>query len=143
MRGVDTAFSPSEWEEIKQHPTHGKNCLEGVTCVPEESRKVVYQHHENFDGTGYPGNLMGDDISSLARIVTIADVFDALTTDRSYHKAMAPKDAMNMMFGMQPGKFDPNLFKSFNKNFDKKPKVTLPKDFDPCTPQSVVKLFKK
>lgn len=136
-------LTPQEWLEIKEHPIHGKKCLEHVECVPEASRRVVFEHHENFDGTGYPSKLRGDEISDLARIVTIADVFDALTTDRSYHKAVPPKEAMDIMYGMQPGKFDPNLFKSFNKNFKRKSPMKLPKDFDPCTPQSVAKILKK
>ena len=107
------------------------------------SRAVVYEHHENFDGTGYPQGLKGDDISNLARVVSIADVFDALTTNRSYHRAIAPKEAMNTMFGMQPGKFDPAIFKSFNKNFSKTSKLELPPGFDPCSPQAVLSLIKK
>ncbi len=137
------ALTPSEWEEIKRHPTTGRDCLEHVGCVPDLSRLVVYQHHENFDGTGYPNGLKGEDINNLARIVTIADVFDALTTDRSYHKAISPKEAMNCMFGMQPGKFDPAIFRSFNKNFSKASKLELPAGFDACSPQAVLGLIKK
>jgi HD-GYP domain-containing protein (c-di-GMP phosphodiesterase class II) len=137
------ALTPTEWEEIKRHPTSGRECLEHVNCVPDLSRLVVYQHHENFDGTGYPQGLKEDQISNLARIVTIADVFDALTTDRSYHKAITPKEAMNSMFGMQPGKFDPTIFRSFNKNFSKHSKLELPPGFDACSPQAVLSLIKK
>jgi len=126
------ALTPEEWDEIKRHPTYGKEYLESIKTVPEEAQRVVFEHHENFDGTGYPNNLKGEDISKMARVVSIADVFDALTTNRSYHKAISPEEALNTMFGMQPGKFDPALFRSFNKNFDKKAPLTLAKDFDPC-----------
>jgi putative nucleotidyltransferase with HDIG domain len=126
------ALTPQEWEEIKRHPTTGRDCLANVACVPEASRAVVYEHHENYDGTGYPQGLKGDNISNLARVVAI-----------SYHRAVSPKDAMNTMFGMQPGKFDPMIFKSFNKNFSKNAKVELPQGFDPCSPQSVLNLIKK
>lgn len=134
-----SALTPEEWEEVRKHPEYGQQCLHDVDAVPRESKQVVLEHHENFDGTGYPYGLRGDDISKMARVVMIADVFDALTTNRSYHKAMPPMDALNTMFGMQPGKFDPSIFKSFNKHFDKKPPVTLPKDYDPCSPQAVIK----
>ena len=137
------ALTPDEWAEIKRHPTTGRACLQNVSCVPDLSRLVVYQHHENFDGTGYPQGLKGDDICNLARVVTIADVFDALTTERSYHRAISPKEAMNTMFGMQPGKFDPAIFRSFNKNFSKTSRLELPANFDPCTPQAVHGLIKK
>jgi len=92
----------------------------------------VYQHHENYDGTGYPDKIAGSEMNKLAKIVTIADVFDALTTNRSYHKAVHPKDALDTMFSMQPGKFDPDVFKTFNKNFSKKGLAVLEADFDPC-----------
>lgn len=127
-------LSPDEWKEIKKHPGYGKDILEEVNALPDSSRLIVYEHHENFDGTGYPRGLKDEDISKLARVVTIADVFDALTTNRSYHKAIRPSEALNTMYAMQPGKFDPNIFKSFNKNFAQKSKFMLPHDFDPCQP---------
>ena len=125
-------LTPDEWAEIKKHPTYGKDYVEDIPAVPEKTKLVVFEHHENFDGTGYPRGLKEEQISELARVVTIADVFDALTTNRSYHKAIDPQEALNTMFGMQPGKFDPNIFRSFNKNFDKKTRLTLPRNFDPC-----------
>ncbi len=132
-----------EWEEMKKHPTYGMECLESVPNVSDSSRLIVYEHHENFDGTGYPNKLAGEDISLLSRIVTIADVFDALTTNRAYHKAMSPKMALDLMYGMQPGKFDPNLFKSFNINTNSKIKEEFSPTFDPCHPQSTLQMFKK
>jgi len=127
-------LTPEEWAEIRRHPQYGKEVLDEIGTIPQEPKEVVLQHHENYDGTGYPHSRKGDEISKLARVVTIADVFDALTTDRSYHKAIPPAEALNTMFGMQPGKFDPQLFSTFNKNFDKKPHLTLNKEFDPCSP---------
>lgn len=128
-----SALTPDEWEEIKRHPDYGKQLLKDVPGVPEQAKHVVHEHHENYDGTGYPQGLKEEEISKLARIVTIADVFDALTTNRSYHKAISPSEALNTMYAMQPGKFDPNIFRSFNKNFETaKSGITLPKDFDPC-----------
>lgn len=149
-RKIDSAIinkkgglTPQEWDEIKRHPVYGKECLADVPAVPDESKLIVFQHHENFDGTGYPAKIAGDTISPLARIVTIADVFDALTTKRSYHSAITPAEAINTMFGMQPGKFDPEIFKSFNKNFDKKSNFVLGGDFDPCGPDAFVKSLRR
>lgn len=138
-----SALTRDEWEEIKRHPTYGKEVLESIGTIPDETKLVVYEHHENFDGTGYPNGLKADQISELARVVMIADVFDALTTDRSYHKAIPPTEALNTMFGMQPGKFDPEIFHSFNKNFTKKTDLLLPGNFDPCQPGALTKVLKK
>lgn len=132
-----SALTPEEWDEIKRHPTYGREFLDGLPAIPNEAQKIVYEHHENFDGTGYPNGIKGEDIHKMARVVTIADVFDALTTNRSYHKAITPEEALNTMFGMQPGKFDPTIFRSFNKNFDKKAPLTLNPDFDPCQPDAM------
>jgi len=137
-----SALTRDEWEEVKRHPTYGKEVLEEVPTIPDQTRLIVYEHHENFDGTGYPNKLKGDDISALARVVSIADVFDALTTDRSYHKAVSPQEALDTMYGMQPGKFDPHIFQSFNKNFTKKAPFELPKDFDPCEANSLAQVLK-
>ena len=137
-----SALTPQEWDEIKRHPTYGRDYLSGIASIPAEARRVVYEHHENFDGTGYPTGLRADDISKVARVVTIADVFDALTTNRAYHKAITPAEALNTMFGMQPGKFDPQIFRAFNKNFDKRANLMLTDEFDPCQPGAIHKIKK-
>jgi len=132
------ALSAKEWEEIKRHPTYGKEFLDRIPSIPKEAKNIVHQHHECFDGKGYPNQLRGDEISKLARVVSIADVFDALTTERSYHRAMTPQEAIDKMFGMQPGKFDPSMFKAFNTKFRTKSDVVLPPEYDPCAPQAIL-----
>lgn len=129
------ALTADEWAEIKNHPSYGLEFLKEIGSVPDEAKKIVFQHHENFDGTGYPNGLAGEDISRLARVVAIADVFDALTTKRSYHDAISPAQALDIMHGMQPGKFDPSLFLSFDQKFVAKPGAVLAADFDACAPQ--------
>jgi putative nucleotidyltransferase with HDIG domain len=129
------ALTSDEWAEIKNHPQYGMEFIKELSSVPEEAKNIVYQHHENFDGTGYPNGLSGENISKLSRVVAIADVFDALTTKRSYHDATSPAQALDIMHGMQPGKFDPSLFNSFDQKFVTKSKVTLTADFDACSPQ--------
>lgn len=141
-RAIINKTSPltvKEWEEIKRHPGYGLDCIKDIGAIPAESKRAVIEHHENFDGSGYPRGLKDEEISKLARVVMIADVFDALTTDRSYHKAVTPKVALETMFSMQPGKFDPNIFRSFNRHFDKKGPIELPKDFDPCQAREMIK----
>jgi|694.fasta_scaffold130833_2 putative nucleotidyltransferase with HDIG domain len=137
-----SALSKEEWEEVKRHPQYGKEILVDVEAVPEESKRAVFEHHENFDGTGYPLRKKGDEVSKLSHLVAVADVFDALTTERSYHKAMSPQEALDTMFGMQPGKFDPDIFQAFNKNFEKKTSLKLDNDFDPCHSASITKIKK-
>jgi putative nucleotidyltransferase with HDIG domain len=125
-------LTSDEWNLMRKHPEFGHEYVKDLSFVPPESKLVVLQHHENFDGTGYPFGVGGDDISRFARVVSIADVFDALTTKRSYHTAVNPLEAIAIMKGMQPGKFDPSIFKSFDKKFQSKPEVEIPKIFDPC-----------
>lgn len=136
------ALTADEWAEVKNHPQYGQEYLKDIQSVPNESKRIVYEHHENFDGTGYPNGLSGESISKLSRVVAIADVFDALTTKRSYHDAISPSQALEIMHGMQPGKFDPGLFNSFDQKFVSKSPVALAKDFDACEPKKQI-LIKK
>jgi len=136
-------LTPEEWDEIKRHPSYGKNLIDSIPSISKDSKLVVLEHHENFDGTGYPSRLKGDEISKLARLVSIADVFDALTTNRSYHHAIKPSEALGKMFGMQPGKFDPQIFKQFNQDLTLHSDVKLADDFDPCSANDFSKLIKK
>lgn len=134
-----TPLTLEEWNEIKRHPDYGREFLEEIPTIPDKTKLMVYEHHENFDGTGYPRKLSGDQISGLARVVSIADVFDALTTDRTYHKAISSPEAMTLMFGMQPGKFDPDIFQSFDRKLKKRPHLEFAPNFDPCQPGRVFK----
>lgn len=137
------ALTEHEWEEMRRHPTYGMDFLKAYANIPEDSKKIVYEHHESFDGSGYPQGLKEDQISELARVTTIADVFDALTTARSYRGAMPPDEALQTMYSMQPGKFDPSLFRTFDKNFTKRAKMELEPDFDPCQTQPTPKRKKQ
>ena len=128
-------LNAEEWALVQRHPEFGVEYLTGQPSIPDESIKVVEQHHENFDGTGYPKKLSGNQITALARLTSIADVFDALTTKRSYHKPLSPTDALALMQSMQPGKFDPALFGSFELKMSRGPGVTIASDFDACQPQ--------
>ncbi len=107
-------LSPEEWEQMKKHPEYGLKLLENVHEISDEVRRIVYEHHENVDGSGYPQGITGDKISKYSKIASIADVFDALTSDRYYKKAVSAIEALKIMNSMQPGKFDESIFRTFD-----------------------------
>ncbi|MFP4521892.1 MAG: HD-GYP domain-containing protein [Fibrobacterota bacterium] len=100
-----------EFEIIKTHPAKGEEMVRDY--VPEAARDIVYHHHEKFNGSGYPEGLKGLDISEGAKISTIADVYDALTTNRSYARARNPFDAVMLMKQEMVGSFAENEFLAF------------------------------
>ena len=103
----------AEYELMKQHPVIGDDLCRTVRSL-DDVRGIVRHHHERLDGRGYPDGLAGDDIPLLARIVTIVDVFDALTTDRPYRKAIAVGAALQIMHDdAKRGWCDPALFETF------------------------------
>jgi putative nucleotidyltransferase with HDIG domain len=132
-------LTPAEWDEVKRHPDYGMELLKGLNAIPDAARRVVHEHHENVDGSGYPRKLTDHDISKHAKVAAIADVFDALTTKRPYKEATTAQSALEIMYGMQPGKFDSQLFKHFDTNLDKKGVLKLDKAFDPCSAQGKIK----
>ncbi|HPP07184.1 MAG TPA: HD domain-containing phosphohydrolase, partial [Syntrophorhabdaceae bacterium] len=111
-----------EWERIKKHPLNGVAMLIDSE-IPTFVKKAVLHHHENYDGTGYPFNLERENISCLARIMRIIDVFDAMTSNRPYKKALSPKEVVKIMVSRPDYKihrdngmrncFDENLLKKF------------------------------
>ncbi|NBV29434.1 hypothetical protein EBS02_10580 [bacterium] len=103
--------------------------------------EVMYQHHENYDGKGYPLGLKNEKINERAKICMLADIFDALTTKRSYNEAMTTEKALEIMYTLVGKKIDPQLFQRF-ASFASKPIIfknaslthTLDGNFDPSTP---------
>jgi len=86
----------AEYQLMRQHPIIGDELCRTVKSL-DDVRAIVRSHHERFDGTGYPDKLAGDDIPLLARIVSVVDMFDAITTDRTYRKAMTDSAAYKLM----------------------------------------------
>ena len=82
---------------------------------------MIRHHHEHFDGTGYPDALRGDAIPVAARILCIADAFDALTTDRSYRPAFSTDQALQVMQSEAGRVFDPDMFEVFRKLLQPQP----------------------
>ena len=99
------ALTDDEYEIMKQHPTKGAQILEAVPKLKALAGPGL-QHHENVDGSGYPEGLKGDEIPLLGRMVSVADAFDAMTTDRPYSKAMTFEAAVARLQFLSGKKFD-------------------------------------
>lgn len=123
----DGKLTDAEFAEMKRHPTYGYEILCRSAEISERSRMVALQHHEKFKGGGYPKSLKGNDISMFARIAAIADVYDALTTDRPYRVAMTPYDAIKIIMSGVDTQFDPDILKHFIKRFSLYPNGSLVK----------------
>jgi diguanylate cyclase (GGDEF)-like protein/putative nucleotidyltransferase with HDIG domain len=104
----------SEWAVVHQHPTAGVEMLAGIP-LPWDVVPMIRGHHERWDGRGYPDRLVGEDIPLAARILCIADVYDALTTERSYKRAFSHLEAMEIMRREAGKQFDPHLFARFEE----------------------------
>ena len=105
-------LNEEEWEEIRKHPAHGRDLLAEAKSLTPEAEVVTMQHHERLDGSGYPRGLGGDGIHPYARVCSVLDAFDALTTGRPYHEALPPYEALACMKEQIPSQFDPETFKS-------------------------------
>ncbi len=113
----DILFKPGpltaeEMERMKRHPSDGANTLSNVSTATE-AVPVILHHHERFDGTGYPHGLSGEDIPIGARILLVADAFDAMTEDRPYRKAMPVADAVQELKRFSGTQFDPTVVDAF------------------------------
>ena len=105
-------LNDTEWQLIRNHPTAGVELLADIE-FPWDVRPIVQSHHERWDGRGYPHNLAGEAIPLTARVLCIADVYDALTSRRSYKQAFNHDEAMEIMRGDVGTQFDPDLFATF------------------------------
>ena len=110
------ALSHKEQIIAKKHVAYGVNILTQTAVVPQEILLAVEQHHERMDGAGYPNGLEGHEISAFAKILTIVDVYDALTSNRYYKKAVSPMRAGEIMLDEMKGAFDLNYLNLFLTN---------------------------
>jgi len=110
------ALTDEEYEIMKQHPTKGEHILEAVPLLKEKAGDGL-MHHENVDGSGYPRGLTGDAIPLFGRIVSVADAFDAMTTDRPYSKAMTFEAAVGRLRFLAGKKFDSACVDAFERAF--------------------------
>jgi putative nucleotidyltransferase with HDIG domain len=107
-------LSHPEFEKIKEHPIIGANILEQMGLW-ENERRIIRSHHERYDGTGYPDGLKGDRIPFLARILSVADVYDAMASDRSYRKRMEEDRILENIHRGAGSQFDPQVVDAFDR----------------------------
>jgi putative two-component system response regulator len=107
-------FEPHEWEVMKTHTTIGAEILSGDDSeLLSMAREIALTHHEKWDGSGYPKGLAGEDIPLVGRIVALADVFDALTSERPYKKAWSTEASLDYLHEQRGRHFDPALVELF------------------------------
>ena len=99
-------LTEEEFSEIMKHAEYSHSILDQNPGINEISVQVASQHHERFDGTGYPNGLKGDEISKYGKMAAIVDVYDAITSDRCYRKGMLPAEAMKKLYEWSEHHFD-------------------------------------
>jgi putative nucleotidyltransferase with HDIG domain len=105
----------NEYEAIKLHPLIGAQIVKGISFL-EPVVPYILEHHERFDGKGYPQGLVGENISIKGRVLAVADVFDAVTTDRPYQKALDPEVAFREIIAKNAlSQFDPKIVDAFER----------------------------
>ena len=109
-------LTPDEYARIKTHPIYGYRIILNDLMLNNEIANVALQHHESYDGTGYPRKLKGNQISIYARIVAICDSYVAMTRKRSYRDEMMYYNAMKTIVSASNRRFDPNIVKVFLSN---------------------------
>jgi len=105
-------LTEEEREVIKKHPVIGANIV-GHLGLWKSEQEIICHHHERWDGMGYPDGLSGNSIPLLSRILAVADVYDALTSDRAYRKKLSPKTAIDIILKGSGTQFDPEIVKVF------------------------------
>ena len=106
-------LTDDEYETVKTHPEEGRALVGGLADWLGESIRAVWEHHERFDGTGYPRKLSGGDIAFAARIVSVADAYDVMTSSRSYKQAMPAPAARVELTRCAGTQFDPTVVRAF------------------------------
>lgn len=103
-----------EWGELKQHPNNGVEIIKPVESLKDVIPLIQF-HHERFDGKGYPHNLKGEDIPYLARVLTVVDSFDAMTSNRPYNKRKTYEEGVEELRKCSGAQFDPDIVEAFIK----------------------------
>ena len=107
-------LTEEEWVLMREHPLHGQQILRGIEFL-EGPARVVAQHHEKWDGSGYPLGVQGDDIDLCARIFSVADAFDAITSDRVYRRGKSYQEAADELDEWAGRQFDPKVVEAFHR----------------------------
>jgi putative nucleotidyltransferase with HDIG domain len=107
-------LTDEEWIRMREHPLHGQQILRGIKFL-EGAARVVAQHHEKWDGSGYPLGLKGEEIDICARIFSVADAFDAITSDRVYRQGRSYEAAAEELSAWIGRQFDPKVVEAFHR----------------------------
>ncbi len=105
-------LNEEEWETVRNHPQRGHDILEASEGVTDIALEVCLRHHEKMDGSGYPGNIKADQLSIFSRMSAVCDVYDAITSQRSYNKPLSASQALGKMQSWS-GHFDPLVLDEF------------------------------
>jgi putative two-component system response regulator len=113
-------YTPEEFAVMKTHPTLGRDAIVNAQIAAGEpleflevAKEIVYSHHEKWDGSGYPQGLVGDAIPIAARLMALADVYDALISDRVYKSGMSHDEASKIIGEGRGTHFDPDVVDAF------------------------------
>jgi HD-GYP domain-containing protein (c-di-GMP phosphodiesterase class II) len=115
-------LSPEDWQAIRKHSCAGKKVLNDMKCYSQNILKMAAEHHEKYDGSGYPFGLHGNKISFPAQVCAISDIFNALVCRRYHHEPRTAFEALIEMKNNMPGHFDPQILINFIKVFARPPK---------------------
>jgi HD-GYP domain-containing protein (c-di-GMP phosphodiesterase class II) len=107
-------LTDDEWVLMREHPMHGQQILRGIEFL-EGAARVVAQHHEKWDGSGYPLGLRTTEIDICARIFSVADAFDAMTSDRVYRRGKSYEAAAQELDDWSGRQFDPAIVEAFHR----------------------------
>jgi len=107
-------LDPEEWHKMREHPARGAAMVRNLR-LPEGVALVVAQHHERWDGTGYPGHLAGEEIFLPARVFAVIDAFDAITSDRIYRPGAPYEEALRRITAASGTQFDPQVIAAFTR----------------------------
>ncbi len=118
-------FTDAEFDIMKSHVVESKRILDETPGIQLVSIQVAYEHHERHNGSGYAQGLAGDAISPMGRMAAICDVYDAITSDRVYHRGLAPHEALRKIFEWSKFHFDPMLVQQFMRAIGIYPVGTL------------------
>ena len=146
-------LTDEEFEIIKTHSFKGYNYIKDHFDVPPASYVGILQHHERYDGKGYPAGVEGGKISLYGRIVSVSDVYDAITSDRSYRKALPSSEALEYIMGNSGVAFDPDIAKVFSRKIAPYPVGTsvllsngavglIVENYEDCSARPKIKIYK-
>ncbi|HOJ09000.1 MAG TPA: HD-GYP domain-containing protein, partial [Clostridiales bacterium] len=149
----NSSLTNEEFKIIKSHPLKGYQLVKDNNSFSHYFGIGILQHHERFDGSGYPFGLPGKKISLPSRIIAVADVYDALTSDRPYRKALFPSEAVEYIMGNGGILFEPHILKQFLKIITPYPVGTgvqlsnsksgiVAKNYADCCMRPIVKIIK-